>query len=73
MSTIELTDDNFRFVEERAKREGLSVSEAIERLIAFLRRSEQRPIHPDVLSLMGILRDVDVDDARYSYIGSKHL
>jgi hypothetical protein len=75
MSTksIELTDENFRFVEERAKREGLSVSEAIERLVAFLRRTEQRPLHPDVLSLMGILRGVDTDDAQYSYLRSKHL
>jgi hypothetical protein len=71
--SIELTDENFRFVEDRAKLEGFSVSEAIERLVAFLRRTESRPIHPDVMSLMGILKGIDPDETRNAYLQSKHL
>ncbi len=70
---IQLGEDDFRFVEEKAKGEGISVSQEIERLIAFLRRVEERPIHPDVLALMGILRGIDPNEAKSAYLSAKHL
>ncbi len=71
--TLELPQEDIRFIEQYAKEQGVSVSDSVDRIIAFLRRTEQHQLHPDVLALAGILRGVDPDDARMESIARKHL
>ncbi len=71
--TLELPEEDISFIRRYANEQGVSVSDSIDRIIAFLRRTEQHPLHPDVLALAGILRGVDPDDARMESIAQKHL
>jgi hypothetical protein len=71
--TLELPEEDINFIQQFAKKQGVSVSDSIDRIISFLRRTEQHPLHPDVLSLAGMLRGVDPDAARMEFIARKHL
>jgi hypothetical protein len=71
--TLELPEEDISFIQRYAKEQGVSVSDSIDRIIAFLRRTENHPLHPDVLALAGILRGVDPDAARMEHLVRKHL
>jgi len=71
--TVELPEEDLNFIMRYAKEHGISVSDSIDRIIAFLRRTENHPLHPDVLALVGILRGVDPDLAQEEYLNRKHL
>jgi uncharacterized protein involved in type VI secretion and phage assembly len=71
--TLELPEEDLNFIQRYAKERGISVSDSIDRIISFLRRTENHPLHPDVLALAGILRGVDPDTARDEYLTRKHL
>jgi len=71
--TLELPEEDISFIRRYASEQGVSVSDSIDRIISFLRRTEQHPLHPDVLSIAGILRGVDPDAARMEYLTRKHL
>ncbi|MFM7203315.1 MAG: ribbon-helix-helix protein, CopG family [Myxococcota bacterium] len=58
--TIELPEDDARFILEMAKHQGVTVSEIMERYVHRL-RTRSYPIHPDVLAITGLLPpDLDV-------------
>ena len=71
--TLELPEEDIRFIQQYAKEQGVSVSDSVDRIISFLRRTEQHPLHPDVLSIAGMLRGVDPDAARMEFLTRKHL
>ena len=71
--TLELPEEDVRFIQQYATKQGVSVSDSVDRIISFLRRTEQHPLHPDVLSIAGVLRGVDPDAARMEYLIRKHL
>ena len=71
--TLELPEEDVSFIRRYANEQGVSVSDSMDRIIAFLRRTEQHPLHPDVLALAGILQGVDPDNARMEAIAKKHL
>ncbi len=71
--TLELPEEDIDFIRQYAKTQGVSISDSIDRIISFLRRTEQHPLHPDVLSLAGVLRGTDPEAARLEYIARKHL
>ncbi len=71
--TLELPEEDIHFIQQYARAQGVSVSDSLDRIISFLRRTEQHPLHPDVLSLAGILRGIDPEAARMEYLTRKHL
>jgi hypothetical protein len=71
--TLELRDEDLSFIQRYAKERGMSVSDSIDRIIGFLRRTERHPVHPEVIALAGILQGVDPDAARDEYLTRKHL
>ena len=54
--SIELPTDHAKFLSEFARRQGITVSETVDRIISFLQRAETQPADSNVLSLIGSLK-----------------
>ncbi len=66
---IDLPPERARFLTQFAQEQGLSVSEAVDRIVLFLSRSRDIRTSGETLSLVGILKE---PASMWDYLSSKY-
>ncbi len=75
MSTISVSipEDDFNFLRALADSDGTTPEAFLARQTRLLRERFQRPLHPDVVALSGIVKaDVNEKQAYHDYMEKKH-
>jgi hypothetical protein len=66
---IELPQERARLLKDFASKQGLSVSEAVDRLVSFLARAKNRSAQSNTLALIGVLNE---DPSMWDYLSQKY-
>jgi hypothetical protein len=64
--TISMPQADLEYLQRLAAKEGVSLDDYLAKQSRWLRQLVERPLHPDVLALSGIIKD-DVDDEKKLY------
>jgi hypothetical protein len=71
--TIEIPEEDARFVEEYAEKHDLSVDDVLDTYIRRLQQRESQGLHREVRKMTGILpADINVKEDYYRHITEKH-
>jgi predicted DNA binding CopG/RHH family protein len=71
--TIRLPEEDIEFAKEYALRNGISVTEMIDRYLKNLRNQVRNELHPDIQRFSGIISDnIDVKTAYHDALEEKH-
>jgi hypothetical protein len=66
---IDLPQEDARFLATFAREKGISVSDAIGQLVAFLHRTHLRQPNQDIMSLIGVLKE---PPSMWDYLSTKY-
>ena len=72
-ATVNMPEPDLEYLQQAAREEGLTFDEYLVMQSRWLRQIRERPLHPDVIALSGIIKgDVDEKQAYYDYMEKKH-
>ena len=71
--TIRLPEEEIEFAKEYALRNGISVTEMIDRYLKNLRKQTRTELHPDIQRFSGIISSkIDAETAYHDALEEKH-
>jgi len=71
--TIQLPENEIKFLKKYAEYQGLTISELINRYIKSLKLSQNAQIHPDIKKITGIIpQHIDIQKEYAKYSTDKH-
>jgi len=71
--TIQLPENEIKFLKRYAEYQGITISELINRYVKGLQVSQKSRIHPDILKITGIIpQDIDVETDFLKHSTDKH-
>ncbi|WP_224746725.1 DUF6364 family protein [Pelovirga terrestris] len=71
--TIRLPEEEIEFAKEYALRNGISVTEMIDRYLKNLRKQTRAELHPDIQRFSGIISsNIDAEIAYHEALEEKH-